>query len=150
MTEITILTAEDQPHWHELWGAYLDFYQIALPAEVFEHTWARIAAGGPILAFAARNGGRMIGLTHFLYHPTAWATADACYLQDLFVTAEARGQGTARALIEAVAAHARERQAARLYWLTQADNATARILYDRIAKHTGFIRYEYPPLAPAA
>ena len=70
--------------------------------------------------------------------------APACYLQDLYVDGAARGQGAGRALIEAVAAHARERDSARLYWLTQDHDAAARQLYDRIAKHSGFIRYEYP------
>ena len=46
-------------------------------------------------------------------------------------------------LIEAVAAIARERGCARLYWTTKEDNATARSLYDRIARFNGFIRYDY-------
>ncbi|MDF3823571.1 GNAT family N-acetyltransferase [Leptospira sp. 96542] len=55
-----------------------------------------------------------------------------------------RGQGIGRALIEAVAAQARQRGAARYYWLTQANNATARALYDQLAQHGGFVRYDYP------
>ena len=47
------------------------------------------------------------------------------------------------ALIEAVAAIARERGCARLYWTTKEDNDTARSLYDRIARFNGFIRYDY-------
>ena len=67
-----------------------------------------------------------------------------CYLQDLFVDEAARGQGAARALIAAVGDRAREAGSTRLYWLTQDHNAVARALYDKVAKHTGFIRYEYP------
>jgi hypothetical protein len=48
-----------------------------------------------------------------------------------------------RALIERVAAVAREQDCVRLYWTTKEDNATARLLYDRLAKFTGFIRYDY-------
>jgi hypothetical protein len=29
----------------------------------------------------------------------------------------------------------------RVYWLTHESNATARKLYDRVAKNTGFIQY---------
>ena len=43
----------------------------------------------------------------------------------------------------ALAAAARERGCFRLYWLTQENNATARRLYDRVAKYTGFIRYDF-------
>jgi GNAT superfamily N-acetyltransferase len=49
----------------------------------------------------------------------------------------------ARTLIEAVAQQARERGAARYYWLTQEHNAVARTLYDKVARHNGFIRYDY-------
>ncbi|MBL0901469.1 MAG: hypothetical protein IBJ17_22585 [Reyranella sp.] len=30
----------------------------------------------------------------------------------------------------------------RVYWQTQAGNATARLLYDKVAVHRGFIRYD--------
>ncbi len=48
----------------------------------------------------------------------------------------------ARALIEAVANWARARGCPRLYWQTQASNATARLLYDKVAVNRGFIRYD--------
>ena len=34
--------------------------------------------------------------------------------------------------------------AAAYYWMTQDHNATARALYDKLATHHGFIRYDYP------
>ncbi|MBI3367535.1 MAG: GNAT family N-acetyltransferase, partial [Burkholderiales bacterium] len=42
-----------------------------------------------------------------------------------------------------LAALARERQAPRLYWTTHTGNARARALYDRVAAHKGFLRYDY-------
>jgi hypothetical protein len=42
-----------------------------------------------------------------------------------------------------VAAAARERGADRFYWHTQESNARARVLYDKVARFTGFIRYAY-------
>ncbi len=54
-----------------------------------------------------------------------------------------RGQGTARALIEAVAAAARQCGASRFYWQTKQDNARARVLYDKVARFNGFVRYDY-------
>jgi GNAT superfamily N-acetyltransferase len=51
-----------------------------------------------------------------------------------------RGTGAGRKLIEAVAAAAGD---SRLYWLTYEDNATARQLYDRLARFSGAIRYDY-------
>ena len=66
-----------------------------------------------------------------------------CYLQDLYVDETLRGTGGGRQLIEAVAAVARAAGASRLYWMTQTDNEVARRLYDRMAKHNGFIRYDH-------
>lgn len=39
------------------------------------------------------------------------------------------------------AAGATEVWPARVYWLTHETNATARILYDKVAEHSGFIVY---------
>lgn len=86
--------------------------------------------------------GQLVGIAHFRYHGSAWADR-ICYLQDLFTAPEAPGQGVAKRLIEAVANHSRQSGALRCYWLTHEDNQVARVLYDRVAKYNGFIRYEF-------
>lgn len=141
--DITPLRPEDLPRWTALWRDYLAFYRTTLPDDIYEATWARLLDDAALHGLAARREGRIVGITHFLFHGTTWSAKPVCYLQDLFVEEAARGAGAARALIEAVAARARERACARLYWLTQADNAVARSLYDRVARHSGFLRYEY-------
>jgi len=142
--EITELRREDHPRWSELWTAYLGFYDTALSPEIFEHTWARLLKNDELHGLAARAEGKIVGITHFLFHSSAWTMTPACYLQDLFVEDATRGLGVGRALIEEVATRARDRASTRMYWLTQDHNATARQLYDRLAKNSGFIRYEYP------
>ena len=99
---------------------------------------------GTIHCRLARLDGHPIGLVHFLYHESAWTVQSICYLQDLYTDPIARGTGVGRALIENVAADARIKGASRMYWLTQSENATARLLYDRLAKYSGYIRYDYP------
>ena len=42
-----------------------------------------------------------------------------------------------------LAERAQSESAARYYWMTQENNATARALYDKVAKFNGFIRYEF-------
>ena len=142
--EITGLGAEDRLRWTELWGAYLAFYKTSLPNEVYELTWTRLLGDNKLHGLAARVDGSIVGFTHFLFHESAWTTTPVCYLQDLFVDQAARGRGVARALIEEVATRARAQSATRMYWLTQDHNTTARMLYDRLATNSGFIRYEYP------
>jgi GNAT superfamily N-acetyltransferase len=140
---ITPIMPSDRPRWTALWTAYLDFYHTTLPPAVYEATWARLMAGGPIHGFLFRHDGAAMGLVHYLFHPHAWSLQPACYLQDLFVDPALRGTGAGRALIEAVAQAAQDAGAGRLYWMTQDHNAVGRRLYDRVAKHNGFIRYDY-------
>ena len=83
----------------------------------------------------------LVGIVHYIFHRSTWTIGDYCYLQDLFTVPQARGKGAGRALIEEVYTRAREAGAARVYWLTQEDNAQARILYDKVADLPGFIQY---------
>jgi GNAT superfamily N-acetyltransferase len=144
---VTKIRPQDRARWTELWRAYLNFYHTDLPPEIYEHTWQRlIAEESPIRGLGARLGNDtapLFGITHYLFHPHAWMAREVCYLQDLFVDASTRRRGCGARLIEAVAAIARERGCTRLYWTTKEDNATARSLYDRIARFNGFIRYDY-------
>ena len=142
--EVTGLTEADRPRWTELWHGYLDFYHTTLPDETYDRTWGRLLRGEGVHGLAARSERGIVGIAHYLFHAHCWTEGPACYLQDLYVDADARGLGAGRALIEAVAAGARTHGADRMYWQTQDHNATARLLYDRVAKHNGFIRYDYP------
>ena len=45
--------------------------------------------------------GALLGLAHAIFHRSTTQPTPNCYLQDLFTAPEARGQGVARALIEA-------------------------------------------------
>jgi GNAT superfamily N-acetyltransferase len=149
MTEIVItpFRPEDRDRWAELWRGYLEFYETALPDAIYADTWRRLTApDGDVRGFGARLGDAqapLIGITHYLFHASCWSPKQVCYLQDLFVDSSVRGKGAGRALIQRVAEVARERDCLRLYWTTQEKNATARLLYDRLARFTGFIRYDY-------
>jgi GNAT superfamily N-acetyltransferase len=143
---VTELRATDRQRWAELWRGYLDFYETSLPEAIYDLTWRRLMEAKALYGFGARLGDAeapLVGITHYLFHDHAWSPKQVCYLQDLFVDASVRGSGAGRALIERVGQVARERDCLRLYWTTKEDNATARLLYDRLAKFNGFIRYDY-------
>lgn len=131
----------DRARWELLARGYKAFYETGLGDAEYERAWQRLVAGDAVHALGARLDGTLVGIAHFFFHPTVWL-ADACHLQDFFVDPAARNRGVARALIEAVAATARERGAFRLYWHTHTGNATARALYDKVARHIGMIRYD--------
>ena len=148
MTEFTIRPAMpgDFDQWLVLWDGYNAFYGCsganALDRAVTNVTWARFfATGEPVHALVAEADGRLLGLAHYLFHRSTSMTHNPCYLQDLFTVTEARGRGVGRALIAAVADHARAAGSPRLYWHTHEGNATARRLYDAVARDTGFIVY---------
>ena len=138
------LGPQDREAWEPLWQGYLTFYEASVPASVTETTWQRLMTDGedPNGFAAVDEGGRLIGMVHYLFHRSTWTEGDYCYLQDLFVVPEARGTGAGRRLIEAVYAAADEHGASQVYWLTQHFNATARKLYDRIGQLTPFIKYK--------
>jgi GNAT superfamily N-acetyltransferase len=137
------LAREDRAGWEPLARGYKEFYKTETSGAEYDAAWSRILARGDVFGIGAKVEGKLVGIAHYLFHASAWADR-VCYLQDLFVAPEARGQGIARALIEAVAEAAREGNAARCYWHTQERNATARALYDRVGRFRGFIRYDYP------
>jgi GNAT superfamily N-acetyltransferase len=141
--EIVPLRPSHRSRWEALARGYKHFYETVLPDAEYERAWRRLIEGAGIHGLGAEIDGRLEGIAHYLFHRSVWAES-VCYLQDLFVEPGMRGRGAARALIEAVAADARERGAARYYWQTKESNATARALYDRVARFNGFIRYEYP------
>jgi GNAT superfamily N-acetyltransferase len=126
---------------------YKEFYATPTSEAEYASAWERLLAQDGVHGLGGFVDGKLVGIAHYLFHTSIWAPSN-CYLQDLFTLPSARGHGVARSLIEAVAARARLEGAARFYWLTQADNSVARVLYDKVAKHAGFIRYDFPLREP--
>ncbi|MCW0197494.1 GNAT family N-acetyltransferase [Sphingopyxis sp.] len=136
----------DYDRWLPLWDGYNAFYgrigAAALAPEITAATWERFFDPyEPMFALVAEQDGALLGLTHYLLHRSTTALLPSLYLQDLFTTADARGKGVGRALIEAVYAAARTQGLSRVYWQTHETNATAMKLYDRIAEKPGFLVY---------
>jgi GNAT superfamily N-acetyltransferase len=140
---VAALAPADYPRWLALVRDYKTFYQAEVSKEEYERAWKRLLGNERVWGLGAHLDGQLVGFTHYLFHTGTW-NDEVCYLQDLFVDAAVRGRGVARALIEAVAKAALARGAEKLYWLTQEHNATARALYDKVAKYNHFIRYDYP------
>ncbi|MBW4041988.1 MAG: GNAT family N-acetyltransferase [Acidobacteria bacterium] len=142
MTTIEPITAADEDDWRPLWHGYLTFYETELASEVTADAFARLTRGVDLHGALARDDdGRAIGLVHWLFHPATWSTTAYCYLEDLYVSPDARGAGAGTALIAHVRAQAEAAGAAKVYWLTQEGNTTARALYDRVASLTDFRQY---------
>ena len=136
----------EKEKWLPLWQGYLTFYESALDSEVTDRTWKRFHDPDvPMhILVAADDQDQFHGFATWLFHPSTWSLQPYCYLEDLFVGPAARGGGLGRRLIEDVAARAKSEGCGRLYWVTQETNATARALYDRVARLSGFVQYRKP------
>ncbi len=81
MTGIAIRPLEQSDHadWRRLWTAYLEFYKATVPEEVYDTTWKRLFTPGQFepRGFIALDGGKAVGLTHYLYHRSCWSIASS-------------------------------------------------------------------------
>jgi GNAT superfamily N-acetyltransferase len=145
---IRAIRRTDYEAWRPLWDGYNAFYgrsgATALPEAITQATWERFFdAAEPVHALVAELEGRVVGLTHYLYHRSTTRLRDVCYLQDLFTAPELRGRGIGGRLIQAVYDSARAAGCSRVYWQTHVNNQPGRALYDKVARHEGFIVYSH-------
>ena len=141
--EIRRLEPADRERWEELFRAYIAFYERELGQAAYDRAWREFDSDARLHALGAWLDGRLVGITHFLVHPST-SEPDLCYLEDLFTDPAVRGRGVARALIEAVREWAREHGCGSVYWQTHETNAVARRLYDDVARNEGYIVYTLP------
>lgn len=138
----------DHARWLPLWDGYNAFYgragATALAPEITASTWARFFdPAEPVFACVAEHDGGLVGLVHYLFHRSTTRIEPVCYLQDLFTAPGRRGGGVGRALIHAVYEQAGQAGARRVYWQTHSGNEAGCTLYDKVARHLGFIVYSH-------
>lgn len=104
-------------------------------------SWLLARTHGLEGVLAAGGDGELVGFVHFRPFPRTLDGNEACFLDDVWVTESHRGTGLAQALIERVQAIARERGWTHVRWVTDARNARARALYDRIAEDARLVTY---------
>ena len=84
------------------------------------------------------------GLAVLRFRPSLWTAGLECYLAELYVVPERRGQGLGRALLEAALELARAEGADHMDLGTSEDDVAARGLYESL----GFVNRERPPDGP--
>ena len=142
---IRAIEEKDKDQWLKLWAGYLEFYKSTISSEQTELTWKRLINNElKMFGFVAESEDGIIGFTHCLFRPSTWTETDYCYLEDLFVDPNIRGNGIGRALMNKVVELAKEKNSKRVYWTTQEFNKTARVLYDSITPVSEFVQYRLP------
>lgn len=101
---------QDKAQWLSLWQGYTRFYGSPQPTEVTEYTWQRMLdAASPMLGRFAVVDGNVVGFAICILHEGTWVKTPICYLEDLFVAPQMRGQGIARTLIQALQTEGKEK-----------------------------------------
>jgi len=134
--KIRPLQHNDFPQWLPLWDANnLGHRDEAVTTE----TWSRICdPAQSVCGLGAFDGSSLVGLTHYILHPTTGSLQPACYLQDVFTAPEHRRKGIARKLVGEVARIGRKEKWARLYWFAENDNESAQALYKNLGTKMDF------------
>jgi ribosomal protein S18 acetylase RimI-like enzyme len=101
-----------------------------------------LLASGEIMVLL--GGTEPHGLAVLRFRPSIWTSALECYLAELYVVPERRGQGLGRALMEAAIDFARQQGADHMDLGTSEDDVAARALYESL----GFSNREGKPDGP--
>jgi ribosomal protein S18 acetylase RimI-like enzyme len=111
-------------------------------AEAVAKRIGELLESGDVTVLLAGDGPEGLALLRF--RPSLWSETLDCYLEELYVVPDRRGQGLGRALMEAAMDHARERGAGYMDLGTAETDTAARALYEKL----GFDNHEGKPDGP--
>lgn len=133
----------DRSAWDALYDGYAQFYEVPQTPEMRATVWAWLNdPAHEVNGLVADESGVLIGLAHYRAFARPLAAASGLFLDDLFVAPAARGRGAAEALIEAIRSHAEMQGHNVVRWITAADNARARCVYDKVAQAGDWVTYD--------
>jgi GNAT superfamily N-acetyltransferase len=142
------VTAGDEKIWSTLYSGYRSFYKLPEDAGAVARTWQWVMNGEHgMVGLVATTDDVPMALANLRWFAEPLTSTMALYLDDLFVSPDARSAGAGRALLRRTAEIAAEGDASVVQWITAADNATARRLYDAVARETAWITYEMTPVS---
>jgi GNAT superfamily N-acetyltransferase len=150
---VSLVTPDDLADLLPLMRAYCTFYESdpsddALAA--MSRAFLEEGAGGTQL-IARDASGRALGHATMLWTWDTTLGRRLAVMEDLFVTAEARGRGVGVRLIEACRELAADRGLQWLAWETAPDNETAQRLYDGLgAERSTWYAYRLSTDRPAS
>ena len=132
---ITTATEADLPDLLPLMRGYCDFYEVD-PSDDALLAMSRTLIADPELEgvqlIARDDDGQAVGFATIFWTWTTLSASRLAVMNDLFVVADARGDGHADALIAECAERARARGATELAWQTAHDNTRAHAVYARV------------------
>lgn len=127
----------------ELFDAYRQFYKQPKDLDGATKFIAERLKKKESIVLLAETNGTPLGFVQLYPSFTSTGMARIFVLNDLFVAEQARGQGVATALMNQAASFAQQAGAARLELVTQKDNYSAQVLYEKLGwmKETSYFQY---------
>ena len=146
MNTIRALTESDRTIWETLFNEYAEFYKTSVPDGGFDAVWDWIFDDNNNFwcDVITDKSGEVFGFTQYQLMHRSLGGSMVCYLSDLYVRPNLRGQGSGRALIDHVIDFAKTRGITNVRWLTQDFNYPGRRLYDTYAPKSDFVLYSIP------
>ena len=146
LTEVRDAALADHAEWHRMWLANCAHYGVSIPAAENRELWRRIMDPeypiGHWCAVHPLAKARWSALQTMCFIRTHSAAGWSAILKtcgsSLRLAAPDGGESSSMALV----ARGRDRGWRRIYWHTEADNAAARRLYDRVSRLTNYVRYD--------
>lgn len=143
---VRTVTVDDTEAWAVLYRGYRTFYKLPADAAAVARTWQWVLNGEHgLVGLVATENDVVVGLANLRWFARPSTAAMGLYLDDLYTSQDARSRGVGRALLARAAELAGEDGANVVRWITAADNATARRLYDAVGRETPWVTYDMSP-----
>ena len=134
---------KDKDQWKKLYRGYADFYKAEINDKILQTVWGWLNDNKHELqGIAYEVDNKIVALAHFRRMPRPLKGQDICFLDDLFVDPQHRGQKIGEKLINRIREISKSRGWSLVRWITRDDNLRAKSLYDRISEKTNWDVYE--------
>jgi len=138
------LETADRAAWEVLYYGYAEFYQVPMNDQILDTVWGWIHDdSNPFYGLIAKDAnGKALGLMHCRQMASPLRGALVGFLDDLFVSPDARGQGVVEKLYAALNELGKQRGWPFIRWITAEDNYRGRAVYDKLSEKTHWVTYQ--------
>ena len=137
------LERKDKENWEKLYFEYAKFYKVPMNSRILNTLLDWIQDDNHIVnGICFELEGNILGIAHYRTMPRPIKGKYICFLDDLFVEPDFRGQKIAQKLINYLKSLSKDNNWGGIRWITHSSNENAKKLYDKIANNTGFELYE--------
>jgi GNAT superfamily N-acetyltransferase len=138
---------EDEANWRRLWREWQTHMKGVVPERVTADAWAAAQdrSKGLHILLARDDKGTALGFANVSETMFAWTGGPILFLQDLFLSEAARGQGAGETLLKAVYDLADRIGASQVFWMVDEGDERLQSFYARHGIRSPYLRYMRKP-----